>query len=106
MQENTNPLATSGKKPFTPNKGFTIMVDDTYIGYLNIGEKKVPAETVKALQDPAVMAAILAKATLEPYNQEDRDMSGIADIIAKASASTIEKEIAALAGDETVVTSN
>jgi len=86
MQENpTNPLA--GKKAFTPNKGFTIMVGDTYIGYLNIGEKKVPAETVKALQNPKVMADILAKATLEPYNDADRDMSGIAGIIAKAQDS-------------------
>jgi hypothetical protein len=93
MQETTNPLA--GKKQFTPNKGFTIMVGDTYIGYLNIGEKKVPAETVKALQNPKVMADILAKATLEPYSQEDRDMSGIADIIANATTSSIDDEIAA-----------
>jgi len=88
MQDN-NPLGTTNqKKAFTPNKGFTIMVGDTYIGYLNIGEKKVPAETVKALQNPKVMADILAKATLEPYSQEDRDMSGIADIIASATATT------------------
>jgi len=86
MQDNQNQNPLAGKKAFTPNKGFTIMVGDTYIGYLNIGEKKVPAETVKALQNPKVMADILAKATLEPYNQEDRDMSGIADIIAKATA--------------------
>ena len=94
MEAKENPLA--GKKTFTPNKGFTIMVGDTYIGYLNIGEKKVPAETVKALQNPKVRADILAKATLEPYSQEDRDMSGIAGIIANATAPSVEDEIAAL----------
>jgi len=95
--EATNPLvATNQKKAFVPNKGFKIMVDDTYIGYLNIGEKKVPKETVKALQNPDVMAAILAKATLEPYNEADRDMSGIAGIIAGATASAeTDAEIAA-----------
>lgn len=104
-----NPLAATNKKVFTPNKGFTIMVGDTYVGYLNIGEKKVPVETVKALQKPEVMAAILAKATLEPYNDSDRDMSGISDIIARATlvetASHLEDptdiaaEIAALTTD-------
>lgn len=98
MQE--NPLTSTNKKVFTPNKGFTIMVDDTYIGYLNIGEKKVPAETVKALQDPKVMAAILAKATLEPYNQDDRDMSGIANIIAGASKPSVDEEIANVMAEE------
>ena len=85
-----NPLAATNKKAFTPNKGFTIMVGDTYIGYLNIGEKKVPAATIKALQNPKVMADILAKATLEPYSQVDRDMSGFADIIANATADAEE----------------
>ena len=75
-----NPLVATTKR--TPNKGFRIWVGDTYIGYLNIGEKNVDPMTVSGLQDPAVMTAILAQAELRPYEDEKpRDMSTVNDII-------------------------
>lgn len=79
MQEN-NPLQASTTTR-TPNKGFRVWVGDTYVGYLNIGEKGVDAATVASLQKPDVMAAVLAKADLRPYD-EKRDTSGIDDILA------------------------
>lgn len=93
MQENVNPLSTTNTLAKPKTKGFRVMVDDTHIGFLNITENKVPKETVKALQNPAVMAAILAKATLEPLVAKDRDMSGIAGIIAGVEIKELEEVI-------------
>lgn len=68
------------------NKGFTIHVDDTYVGFLTIGEKNVPAATVKALQEADNMKAVLAKADLRPYQEKpDVDTKGVMDIIGEAN---------------------
>jgi len=48
--EQTNPLATTTKKAFVPNKGFQIWQGDTYVGYVVIGEKNTPKELVADLQ--------------------------------------------------------
>ena len=83
--EQTNPLATTNKKTFVPNKGFQIWSGDTYVGYVVIGEKNTPKETVADLQDSDNMAAVLSMAELRPFKPaEDRDMSSVSDIIAEA----------------------
>lgn len=76
MQE-SNPLQTNTRQP---NKGFRVWVGDTYVGYLNIGEKGVAVETIKSLQNPEVMAKVLAKAELRPYT-ETRDTADVDAII-------------------------
>jgi len=69
------------------NKGFTVHVGDTYIGYLVIGEKNVPEDTVTALQDPDNMATILAKAELRAFKEPELvDTSSVMDILAKKDA--------------------
>ncbi len=83
--EQTNPLQNGSTR--AQNKGFRVMVDDTYVGYLNIGEKGVAAETVAQLQRPEVMSKILANATLHPYT-EQRNMASVESIIAAAYAPT------------------
>ena len=89
-----SPLASTNQKKTKPDtKGFRVMVDDTHIGFLNITENKVDPAIVQSLQKVSVMKAILDKATLEPYNSADRDMSGIAGIIAAASAPSVEDAI-------------
>jgi len=61
-----------------PNKGFTLHLGDTYLGYIVLGEKNVPAETLAKLQDPANMAKILESAELRPFKEkEDTDMSAV-----------------------------
>jgi len=89
-----NPLAaTNQKKAFTPNKGHQIWLGDTYVGYIVIGEKNTPKETVADLQEPDGMAAILSMAELRPFKAaEDRDMSSVQEIIEKAK---LDKAVAA-----------
>lgn len=92
MENATNPLQATNKR--APNKGFKIWVGDTYIGYLNIGEKNTPPKDVESLQKPAVMKAILAKATLKAYEPDvARDMSGVSDIITTAEIALMEDTI-------------
>jgi len=80
--EETNPLKTTNKKAFVPNKGLS---GDTYVGYVVIGEKNTPKETVADLQDSDNMAAVLSMAELRPFKPaEDRDMSSVSEIIAEA----------------------
>ena len=68
------------------NKGFTLHIGETYIGFLTIADK-VPEVTASAMQDPAVMKAMLEQAELRPYApKESQDMSGVNAIIAAATA--------------------
>lgn len=79
MQKRTTTTAAEKAE----RKGFTVHVGETYVGYLIIGEKNVPAATLTAMQDPDNMAAILNKADLRPFKEaEDADMSAIDAIIA------------------------
>jgi len=65
------------------NKGFSIFVGDTYVGFLTINEKNVPAETVANLQKPENMSAILAKAELRVWEEKPpTDMTSVDDIMA------------------------
>jgi len=95
MQDN-NPLATTNKKPFVPNKGFQIWSGDTYVGYVVIGEKNTPKETVEALQQADNMAAVLAMAELRAFKPaEDRDTTSVMDIIGAAKvAAGVKEELA------------
>ena len=74
------------------NKGFTVHVGDTYIGYLVIGEKNVPEDTIVALQDPANMKTILSSAELRAFKEPELvDTSSVMDILAKKSESPAEE---------------
>lgn len=74
MQKNTN------ARP--DNKGFTIHLGDNYIGYVVIGEKNVPEETLKNLQDPVKFSALAAQAEFRPFAEKaDTDMSDVDDIL-------------------------
>lgn len=82
MQERTATTTTFAKKP---NKGFTIHLGDTYIGYLVIGEKNVPDATVAEMQKPENMAAILAQSELKVFTDaKTADMSAVEAILAQA----------------------
>lgn len=71
-----------------PNKGFTLHLDQTYVGFLTISDK-VPEATAIAMQDPETMKAILEQVELRPYApKESQDVSGINAII----AATVHKE--------------
>lgn len=75
------------------NKGFRIWLGDTYIGYLNIGEKNVDPATVRDLQDPVAMKAILEQADLKPYEADKpRDMSSVKDIILAAKIAAAQPQ--------------
>lgn len=92
-----NPLAaTNQKKGFVPNKGFQIWNGDTYVGYVVIGEKNTPKETVKALQNADNMAAVLAMAELRVFKiPEDRDTTNVMEIIEAAKvAAGVKAELA------------
>jgi len=69
------------------NKGFTVHVGDQYVGYIVIGEKNVPEDTVVALQEPDNMTAILNSAELRPFKDPELvDTSSVMDILAKKNA--------------------
>jgi len=83
MQQNTN------KAP--QNKGFTVHVGETYVGYLVINEKNVPAKTLENLQVPTNMAAVLGKAELRPFVEKaDSDMSDIDALMGSSESATTE----------------
>ena len=64
------------------NKGFSIFVGDTYVGFLTINEKNVLPETVARLQEPENMKAILGKAELRKWEPKaPADMSAVTDIL-------------------------
>jgi len=67
-----------------PNKGFTVHLGETYLGYFVIGEKNVAPEMVAKLQDPVNMAKILSGgAELRPFKEkEDTDMSDVDALLA------------------------
>lgn len=70
------------------NKGFTVHVGSTYIGYLVIGEKNVSEEFVAKLQQPSNMAALLAKAELKPFEKKEADVSDAQAVLDALSAET------------------
>ena len=75
------------------NKGFTVHVGDTYIGYLVIGEKNVPEDTVAALQDSSNMKVVLDKAELRPFKEPELvDTTSVMDILATAKEPAPAKE--------------
>jgi len=71
------------------NKGFSIFVGDTYVGFLTINEKNVPEETVARLQEPENMRAVLDKAELRKWVPKvPADMSAVTDILDAAPATS------------------
>ena len=82
------------------NKGFTIHVGETYVGYLTIGEKNTPATTVLALQNPDNMKAVLEKAELRPYaDKAPADMSSVDAIITAHLAPVVEAPVVSEASE-------
>ncbi len=71
-----------------PNKGFTIHVGDTYIGFLTVaefnkqGKRVMPEHTAENMQKPENMAALLSKAELRPYKPvEEADTASVDEIM-------------------------
>lgn len=76
------------------NKGFTIHVGENYVGYIVIGENKVPEDAVVKLQDPRNMLAVLAKAELRPFAPaKDNDTDYLDAILGGGETSETEAPI-------------
>lgn len=84
-------MQTTNNQNQKQNKGFTVFVGDTYVGYLTLGEKNVKPDVIAAMQQPENMKAILASAELRPYAEPvDADTSAIESIIAAVPTPTTE----------------
>ena len=77
-----NKMSDFAVVPRKDNKGFTIHAGENYVGYIVIGENKVPEDALVKLQNPTTMAKILANAELRPFAKAtDNDVSYIDAIL-------------------------
>lgn len=94
MQEPTNnsaPTRSFQQKP--DNKGYSIMHNDVYIGYIVLAEKNVAEETIKALQNPEVMKQVVTESVLKKFEPKINKNSDSVLEIAKRLASQTGVEL-------------
>ncbi len=91
MEKNTNQAPTHQFAQKPDNKGYSIMHNDEYVGYVVIHEKQVAKETIEALQNPAIMKRVFAEATLKKFEKKvDKTNTSIAAMVAEQEDNIVD----------------